>query len=95
MQPQIRQRSKLGEASTGHQDPPSGATPTTGLNPGGTTRGSEQDHTTNDSAEDESQDRDDYFETVYTACLTLNASEVNNDISEWNFKKLMNCRKVY
>ena len=38
---------------------------------------------TNDSAEDESQDRDDYFETVYTACLTLNASEVNNDISEW------------
>ena len=44
VQPQIRQRSKLGEASTGHQDPPSGATPTTALNPGGATRGSEQAH---------------------------------------------------
>ena len=67
----------------GHQDPPSGATPTTGLNPGGELEVQNNFHTTNDSAEDESQDRDDYFETVYTACLTLNASEVNNDISEW------------
>ena len=83
VQPQIRQQFKLGESSTGHEDNPSGQTPTTGLNPGGATRGSEQSHTTNDSAEDESQDRDDYFETVYTACLKFDADKVNKDISEW------------
>ena len=74
VQPQIRQRSQLGSRLLAGHDPPSRTTPTTGLNPG-RVRGSEQFSLDNDSAEDESQDRDDYFETVYTACLTLNASE--------------------